>query len=104
MHNVAASSVASVDHYNAVVSGVASFAGDYHKNIITTIPGAVKLDTRTGNGYGLEVDQVKAVAKAVEDGYLASTTSTFTIILGAVPIENDTAIVPIAQFVNVKLP
>lgn len=104
VHNVAASSVASVDHYNAVVSVVASFAGDYHKNIITTIPGAVKLDTRTGSGYGLEVDQVKAVAKAVEDGYLASTTSTFTIILGAVPIENDTAIVPIAQFVNVKLP
>ena len=104
IHNVSASKVASEAHYNAAVSGVASFAGEYHKNVITTVPGAVLMDTRTGNGYGLAVNQAQAVANAVAAGDIASTTSSFTIIVGAVPIENDTAIVPMVQFINVKLP
>lgn len=102
--NVYGSSVGSQDHYNAIVRAIPSFATEEDKEIILNLAGAIKFSTRTGNGYGLEVNQAQAVAKAVEDGYIASTTSTFTIILGAVPIENDTAIVPVVQFINVKLP
>ncbi len=102
--NVYGSSVGSQDHYNAIVSAIPSFATEEDKEIILNVAGAIKFSTRTGNGYGLEVNQAQAVANAVEDGYISSTTSTFTIILGAVPIENDTAVVPIVQFINVKLP
>lgn len=104
IQNVYSSKVGTDAHYSAITDLVPSFATESDRKIITTVAAAVQFSTRTGSGYGLEVDQVKAVAKAVEDGYLESTTSTFTIILGAVPIENDTAIVPIAQFINVTLP
>ena len=104
IQNVYSSSVGTDAHYSAITDLVPSFATESDRKIITTVAAAVQFSTRTGSGYGLEFDQAKAVAKAVEDGYISSTSSTFTIILGAVPIENDTAIVPIAQFVNVKLP
>jgi hypothetical protein len=101
--NLSASSKASVDHYNAIKGGVASFAGEYHKNAITTIPGAVLFDTRTGNGQGLEVNQAQAFAYAVLAGYITDANTTYTFMFGAVPIDNDTAVVPMVKCINVVL-
>ena len=103
VHNVGASKVAGENYYNAVIGSIPSLAGDYHKNVITTVPGAVLMDTRTGNGYGLEVDQAQAFANAVLAGYITSADSTYTMMLGAVPRDNDTAVIPMVQINNIVL-